>query len=37
LTYGGNASMTIVAVPEPATITLGILGGVALLARRRRE
>jgi hypothetical protein len=35
LTYGGNASLTI--VPEPATITLGVLGGIALLARRRRE
>jgi len=30
LTYGGNASLTIVSVPEPATITLGVLGGVAV-------
>ncbi|MBI5773471.1 MAG: PEP-CTERM sorting domain-containing protein [Verrucomicrobia bacterium] len=37
LTFGGASSLVLTVVPEPATITLGILGGVAILARRRRE
>ena len=36
LAMGGKIFMTQNAVPEPSTITLGILGGATLLLRRRR-
>lgn len=35
LTFGGAGSIGIILIPEPATITLGLLGGLALFARRR--
>lgn len=33
----GFANFSLAAVPEPTTIALGVMGGMALLARRRRN